>query len=93
MTTATDPLVRRWRTTRRPLNWRVWHSLSDEAHARLRATLMEELRAIDGLQIDARGNGWWRYTHRELVDLKAACGHGKDGHACGHDSARATRRV
>lgn len=73
--TTTDPLVRLWRETSRPLNWRHWQRLTDAEQATLRFSTMRELAWCDW---DARPAFWWTHTHREILELKAAGGHGKE---------------
>lgn len=70
--THADPLVALWRDTRRPLNWRPWQALSTGAQARLRFLLILELWMCDH-RPDI--GFWWRHTHRQLLELKAASGH------------------
>lgn len=70
--TLSDPLVTLWRDTRRPLHWRPWRYLSAAEQARLRYLLVLELWMCEhrpDLTV------WWRHTHRQLLELKAASGH------------------
>ena len=69
MATRDDFLVTLWRQTTRSLNWRTWQSLSDAAQARLRWQLMVELRVFGLIP-----PFWREHAHRELLELKTACG-------------------
>jgi hypothetical protein len=77
MITRDDPLVTLWRTQTRPLNWRIWQSLSDVAQARLRWQLMVELRLFTRDDLGLIPAFWREHAHRELLELKAACGQGR----------------
>ena len=78
-----DPLVQHWRETSRPLNWRPWRHLAPVEQARMRWLLMEELLLMDRVQADQRLGGFhWRHAHRELLELKAACGHAAQEGPC-----------
>ena len=68
-----DPLVHFWRTSRRPLNWRPWAGLSDADQAWQRWCVIDELQWID-LNSTCLGAYHWQHAHRELLELKAACG-------------------
>lgn len=69
-----DPLVRVWTDPTHPLNWRAWVPRTDAELARLRTALMYQLRDYEPLP---PGNFWWRSTHQELLEIKAATGHGR----------------
>lgn len=71
--TESDALVMLWRATRRPLNWWAWRRLHRQDQAELRYALIRQLQIVDSEILPAF---WWRHTHRELLELKAASGHG-----------------
>ncbi len=58
-----------------------WQLLEDAAQAELRWLAMKQLRRLDWLDAAGMGNlCGWAQCHRELLELKAACGYGQGEH-------------
>jgi hypothetical protein len=64
-------MIRLWPETR-PLHVQPWHRwLTAGGQAHLRYLVIEEMRSFDAY---AYGQHCWDHAHRQLLELKAACG-------------------